>query len=263
MTQATLSNSESLNRRYGLTKRLDRWWIEPLLTGGGLLTFVIYSSVSALLGHSWAFETEHELYLSPFFEPLITPEFLPMWFSPALLILWAPLGFRTTCYYYRRTYYRAYFLSPPACAVREPAGSYSGEGKFPLIIQNSHRYFMYVAVAFVPILWLGAIKSFYLPGEGIGIGVGSIIMTLNAFFLMMYTVGCHSLRHWVAGGINSFSNTPLRRVRRKAWEIFTVANERHKAWAWTSLIWVGVTDLYIHLVASGVVTDLNTFTGPI
>ena len=42
MTQATLSNSESLNRRYGLTKRLDRWWIEPLLTGGGLLTFVIY-----------------------------------------------------------------------------------------------------------------------------------------------------------------------------------------------------------------------------
>jgi len=263
MTQATAQPPEALQRRYGLTQRIDRWWFEPVVTGGGLFLFIIYSTVSALAGNAWHFETEHGLYLSPFFEPLITPGWLPDWFSPALLILWAPLGFRTTCYYYRRAYYRAYFMSPPACAVREPAGSYSGEGKFPLIVQNSHRYFMYVAVVFVPLLWYGAIKSYYLDGEGLGVGVGSIVLTLNAFFLMMYTIGCHSLRHWVAGGINQFSASPLRRLRRKAWEVFTIANEHHKRWAWTSLIWVGVTDLYIHLVASGTITDLNTWSNPI
>lgn len=263
MTQSMAQPIEALRRRYGLTGRVDRWWVEPLMTGGGLLAFIIYTGISATVGSSWAFETEHHLYLSPLFEPLITPGWLPVWVSPALLILWAPLGFRTTCYYYRRAYYRAYFLSPPACAVAEPAAQYSGEGRFPLILQNSHRYFMYVAIVFIPILWTGAIKSFHLPGEGFGVGVGSVVLTLNAFFLMMYLVGCHSLRHWVAGGLNQFSRTPLRRLRRRAWELFTVANEHHEGWAWTSLIWVAVTDLYIHLVAGGVVTDLNTFSAPI
>lgn len=263
MAQATAQPREALDRRYGLTQRTDRWWLEPLITGSGLLAFVIYSSISGGLGDRWEFETAHHLLISPFFEPLITPGWLPDAVSPAILILWAPIGFRTTCYYYRRTYYRAYFLSPPACSVREPAGSYSGEGAFPLIIQNVHRYFMYVAMAFIPILWIGAIKAYHLPGEGIGIGLGSIILTLNAFFLMMYTIGCHSLRHWVAGGLNRFSGSAPRGVRYRLWGVVTIANERHKMWAWISLIFVGVTDLYVHLVASGVVTDLNTFSNPI
>ncbi|MPZ98859.1 MAG: succinate dehydrogenase [Dehalococcoidia bacterium] len=255
--------TDPIERRYGLTHRVDRWWVEPLLVGSGLGIFIIYSGISAMLGDRWAFETENGLYLSPFFEPLIHPGWLPDWFSPALLILWAPLGFRTTCYYYRRAYYRSYFLSPPACAVREPANSYAGESTLPLVIQNAHRWFMYVALLFIPILFTGAIKSYHLPGEGLGVGLGSIILTLNAFFLMMYTIGCHSLRHWVAGGLNQFSRTPLRRVRRQAWEVFTVANEHHRLWAWVSLVGVGVTDLYVHLVANGVITDPNTFTGPI
>lgn len=260
MAQATAQPTEALDRRYGQTQRIDRWWVEPLITGSGLLIFVIYSTISALLGDRWEFETEHGVLLSPFFEPLIHPGWLPDWVSPALLILWAPIGFRTTCYYYRRTYYRAYFLSPPACAVKEPASSYSGESGFPLILQNAHRWFMYVALLFIPILWVGAIKSFHVPGEGFGVGIGSLVLALNAFLLMMYTIGCHSLRHWVAGGLNQFSRSPLRRVRRRAWEVFTVANEHHRFWAWTSLIWVGLTDFYVRLVANDVITDLNTWS---
>jgi len=263
MAQATAEPRESLSRRYGLTQRVDRWWVEPALVGSGLLAFVIYSGISAVVGEAWAFETEHHLYLSPFFEPLITPGWLPDWFSPALLILWAPLGFRTTCYYYRRAYYRSYLLSPPACAVREPASKYRGEGVFPLVLQNVHRYFMYVAVIFVPILWVGAIKSYHLPGEGLGVGLGSIVLTLNAFLLMMFTFGCHALRHWVAGGLNQFSRSAPTRLRRRLWGFVTMANERHRFWAWTSLIFVGVTDLYIRLVASGAITDLNTWSNPI
>jgi hypothetical protein len=260
MAQADVAPAASaIERRYGKTHRADRWWVEPVLAGSGLGLFVLYSTFSAIIfGTVW--EVEAGPYLSPFFEPLIHPGWLPNWVSPAILILWAPLGFRTTCYYYRRTYYRSYFLSPPACAVREPAKTYSGEGGFPLILQNSHRWFMYVALLFVPILWTGAVKSFHIPDEGFGIGIGSIALTLNAFLLTMYTIGCHSLRHWVAGGLNQFSRSPLRRVRRKAWEVFTIANERHRFWAWTSMIWIGLADVYIRLVVNDVIPDLNTWT---
>ena len=59
--------------------------------------------------------------------------------SPALLILWAPGGFRLTCYYYRGAYYKAFWADPPSCAVGEPRGSYRGEHSFPPIMQNIHR----------------------------------------------------------------------------------------------------------------------------
>jgi hypothetical protein len=251
--------ADAIERRYGQTHRKDRWWVEPVLVGSGLGIFVLYSLVSALL-LGGVFEVEGGPYLSPFFEPLIRPDGLPQWFSPAIFILWAPLGFRTTCYYYRRAYYRSYFLSPPACAVGEPAKSYSGEAWFPLVLQNSHRWFMYVALLFIPILWTGAIQSFWLDGEGLGIGLGSVILVTNAFLLTMYTVGCHSLRYWVAGGVSSFSGSASKRLRRKLWEGITVANVRHRFWAWTSLISVGVADLYIRLVVNDVIPDPNTWT---
>ena len=54
----------------------------------------------------------------------------------ALLILPFLLGFRLTCYYYRKAYYRSFWLSPPACAVAEPHAKYTGETRFPLILQN-------------------------------------------------------------------------------------------------------------------------------
>ena len=66
--------------------------------------------------------------------------------SAALIILIFPLGFRMTCYYYRKAYYRAFWLSPPACGVAEPHQAYSGETRLPLILQNVHRYFWYAAV---------------------------------------------------------------------------------------------------------------------
>ena len=73
-------------------------------------------------------------------------------FRPHYLILWAPGGFRLTCYYYRGAYYKAFWADPPACAVGEPRKKYLGERSFPLIMQNVHRYFLYVALIFIGIL---------------------------------------------------------------------------------------------------------------
>ena len=104
---------------------------------------------------------EAEGYLSPLFSPLIGPPWLPTWISPGLLILWIPLGFRATCYYYRKAYYRFYFADPPGCAVGEPTihRRYRMETAFPFILQNLHRYFLYLA--FVPLffLWVDACAS--------------------------------------------------------------------------------------------------------
>ena len=260
---AQASTTLGRERRYGKTQRVDRWWLEPLLVAFGLVSFIVYSTVSALMGAGdppiWAYEAGP--YLSPFFEPIIKPAWLPSWVSPALLILGGPLSFRMTCYYYRRAYYRSFFMSPPACAVVEPAKSYSGETRFPLFLQKLHRYALYIALAFNMLLWYGAIKSFYWEGE-IGIGVGSVIMTANALLLMMYSLSCHSLRHLVGGGLDCFSCSNFTNTRYSVWARISQWNEHHRFWAWASLISVGVTDLYIRLVANGVVTDLHTFTAP-
>ena len=77
--------------------------------------------------------------------------------SPALIILIFPLGFRLTCYYYRKAYYRSFWLCPPACAVAEPHGTYSGETRLPLILNNIHRYFWYAAVLVALVLTYDAV----------------------------------------------------------------------------------------------------------
>ena len=159
--------------RLGSTVRRDVWWVEILpvifLLGG----FGLYATLRAFEGKFY----EWGPYLSPFYSPLIDP--LHHWwkFSPALLILAGPLGFRATCYYYRKAYYRAFFLDPPACAVGEPAKrKYQGETKFPFILQNLHRYFFYVAVVFILFLWHDVIKAFDFDGH-FGIGVGTLVLS--------------------------------------------------------------------------------------
>jgi hypothetical protein len=239
------------------TLRKDRWWVEPVLVFLGLTVFFGWLGVSSFLD-KWEFEIGP--YLSPVYEPKLAGTFDAFWFSPAFLIVWVPAGFRATCYYYRRAYYRSYFLSPPACAVGDAGKSYKGESRFPLILQNAHRFFMYGALVFVVLLWIGAIRAFYDPDDGWGIGLGSVVLVVNAFLLMMYTFSCHSLRHFVGGGLNCFSCSNLARTRKRVWDRVSLWNARHRFWAWTSLIGVAGTDLYIRLVANGHITDPNTWS---
>ena len=88
-----------------------------------------------------------------------------------------------TCYYYRKAYYRSVWLSPPACAVAEPHSRYTGETRLPLIIQNSHRYFFYVAVVISVINTYDAIVAFHGEGGGFGFGLGNVILVVNVLLL--------------------------------------------------------------------------------
>jgi hypothetical protein len=185
------------------------------------------------------------------------PELLP--WSPALLILWAPGGFRLTCYYYRGAYYKAFWADPPACTVGEPRASYLGERSFPLILQNVHRYFLYLALAFLFILASDVWSALWFddPATGVarfGIGVGTLVLALNVVLLGGYTLGCHSLRHLVGGAWDRLSGAP---VRRTAYACVSCFNRRHMLWAWGSLVWVAFADVYVRLCATGVWTDLR------
>src|SRR5690349_14413088 len=163
--------------RLGSTLRRDTWWIEPLVVFVVLGSFGIYATLRAFEGKYY----EWGPYLSPFYSPLID-QYHHWWpLSPALLILAGPLGFRTTCYYYRKAYYRAFFLDPPACAVSESSKrNYKGETAFPFILQNIHRYFLYLAILFLLFLWKDAFDAFFFRGrlgaEEFGVGFGSLIM---------------------------------------------------------------------------------------
>src|SRR6476659_4633739 len=108
------------------TQRRDVWWAGPLVTAlvlGGFVvytTFRIFQNAHYVVGHDTDVLPEHSYMLSPMYSPLLLlPDWVPKWISPAMLILWMPGGFRLTCYYYRKAYYRAFFLDPVACAVGE------------------------------------------------------------------------------------------------------------------------------------------------
>lgn len=235
--------------RFGASMRRDSWWLELLPVVLVLGTFSIYATWRAFEGKYY----EWGPYLSPFYSPLIQPTWWPL--SPALLILWAPLGFRATCYYYRKAYYRAFFLDPPACAVGESRPhKYRGETAFPLILQNLHRYFLYFALIFLIILWYDAIRAFWFDGR-FGIGVGSLVLTANIILLTLYTFSCHSLRHIAGGNVDCFSCVSFGGPRRTTWRGLSFLNEHHMLFAWLSLFSVGLADLYIWLVASGSIQD--------
>jgi hypothetical protein len=259
---------------FGETQRRDAWWAGPLATAlvlGGFVvytTFRIFQNAYFQFGHGveGTLDPEHSYLLSPMYSPLLPIQkwlpWVPTWVSPAMFILWMPGGFRLTCYYYRKAYYRAFFLDPPACGVGEPRNQYAGETRL-LLFQNIHRYFLYVALVFIVILGYDAIESFIWPtadgGHTFGVSVGSIVLTTGATLLAGYTFSCHSLRHLVGGNIDCFSCVAGGQMRYKLWKGTTRLNEHHMLWAWTSLFGVTLADLYVWMVASGRIHDLRLF----
>ncbi len=260
MAAQTQSTAPSPYAR-GPSLRKDAWWAEPIPTIILLAGFVGYATWAAFQNADYFADP----YLSPLYSPCLaancehtTIRLFGSWWalSPALLILWIPGGFRATCYYYRKAYYRSILGSPPACAARDVRKKYTGERRFPLVLQNLHRYFFWLATPFLVFLWWDVVKAFSFPGEGFGMGLGTLILLGNAAFLSLYSFSCHSCRHIVGGHVDVFSKAPLR---FRAWRTITRLNERHGAIAWVSLVWVAWSDVYVRLVATDTLRDLRFF----
>lgn len=255
------------------TSRRDAWWLQPLVTFLVFSGFIVYATWAAFQGNHFEYTGGGAGYLSPFYSPLFfnmpgqpsehswfgdAPQWMASlpFFSPAMLILWAPGGFRFTCYYYRGAYYKAFWGDPPNCAVGEARKTYLGENSLPLIIQNIHRYFLYAALIFIFILsydvWLAL---WFRKPDGswtMGVGLGTLILALNVVLITLYTCGCHSFRHLIGGWRDELSKSP---ASMKAYDCVSCLNRRHMLWAWCSLVSVMFADVYIRQCASGVWTD--------
>jgi hypothetical protein len=252
--------------RFGSTTRRDLWWVQPLLTFVGLGAFIVYATWAAFQGNYFRFGP----YLSPFYSPEIIGDATHAWFgawptwwpgwaplSAAVYILWAPGGFRLTCYYYRGAYYKAFWADPPSCTVGEPRKTYWGERSFPLVLQNVHRYFLYLAFVFLVILALDVWRALWFtnPQTGItqfGIGVGTVVLAVNVILLACYTFSCHSLRHLVSGRQDQGFKSSLR---HGAYDCVSCMNRRHMLFAWLSLFSVMFADIYVRLCAMGIWHD--------
>jgi hypothetical protein len=237
---------------FGATQRRDAWWTEWLSVAIGLLILGVYAFWAACQNKDYSWGS----YLSPFYSPAFL-QIKHHWFPMAIIPLTVIVAFRGTCYYYRKAYYRAFFADPPGCAVGEPRNRYSGETAFPWLVQNSHRFFMYLACVALFFLWVDVIKSFFWSGPMHSIvqpelHLGSLIMLANVILLSGYTLGCHSIRHLVGGRLDCFS---CAKACASAWKGVSKLNARHQQWAWLSLFSVCFTDLYIRLVAMGIWHD--------
>ena len=272
-----MTTFEAAGRRvFGATTRVDKWWLTPTATAIGLVFFFGYLTLRAFNPvYVW-----FEPYISPTVAPPVFtpavgypgsvpvdhawfgafpswwPAFLPQ--SPAFFIPALAIAFRMTCYYYRGAYYKAFAMHPPSCAVvGRQAGGYRGETKL-LIFQNLHRYTLYGAILLLGFLWWEALAAFFLHGR-FGIGVGTVVMVINAALLTGYTFGCHSWRHLVGGNMDCFTCDGVVSKRYTIWRGSSWLNDRHMRFAWISLVWVAFTDFYIYLVSSGAIRDLNTW----
>src|SRR5262249_42189514 len=144
----------------------------------------------------------------------------------------------------------SFFGSPPGCGVRDWAKTYTGETRFPFVLQNIHRYFFWLSLVILAFLWYDAALAFNFGGR-FGIGVGTLVLLVNASLLTLYSPSC---RHLCGGHLDVFSKAPRKHT---IWQTISHLNERHMLFAWISLIWVGLTDVYVRLVAMGVIRDLR------
>jgi hypothetical protein len=250
------------------TLRRDRWWAGPTWTVLGLAAFLTYATVRVFQQDHYFASDFH--YLTPFYSPCLSascvegsavfgtlPWEFPWWIPYAVISLPFLLLFRFTCYYYRKAYYRSVWQSPTACAVREPHSSYSGETRFPLVMQNSHRYFFYVAFAIAVLNTYDAlIALFHGTNGGFGIGLGNLVLLGNVILLWCYTASCHSCRHVMGGRLRSFSTNP---ARYWLWTQISKLNTRHMSFAWITLGTLALTDFYVMLVASETIVDPRLF----
>jgi len=120
MTQATQAPVRDRARIAERTLRKDPWWRQPAINATALAVVVIYLTWASLVNGDYFWKP----YISPLYSPCLATTCKPgagfdwipwlTWLSPAIIIIGGPTGFRLTCYYYRKAYYRAFWRAPAA-----------------------------------------------------------------------------------------------------------------------------------------------------
>jgi hypothetical protein len=251
-------------RGFGTTMRVDRWSIKPGLIAIGILAFVAYATFSSVLLIPGILGVDYSAqgYHSPFFSMGFAEGIVPAWISPAIFVLWIQVLFRATCYYFRGAYYKSLFADPPACAVGEPSvhRRFGMENRFPFILQNVHRFTLYLALIPMAVLWYDLAIAAWHGGEP-RLGVGVFLLAADAILVALYVFSCHSLRHLVGGGMDCFSCTRNTRRRHGIWARVSSLNLKHGTWFWASLVSIVIADLYVRALALDIINTGTPIIG--
>ncbi len=253
---ATVEYERNIGKGSFTTTRKDNWWVMPVIIDAVIIFFVIYTILAVFFpGADTTYSYTKDLhYISPIWGFTLPDWFKNMWPTAlplALATIWAPLGFRATCYYERKIYYRDFFTSPPACGVNGldvRRGKYTGERAFPFILNNFHRYFFYATFVLMIIQTLD-----FLYALSFGIGVGTIILFVNTVLLSLYVYSCHAFRHFIGGRIDCIECGTKEKIQHKGWDLVTRINERHGTWFWLSLGTVMLADFWVRLLSWGTI----------
>ena len=178
----------------GATLRTDAWWVEPLLVVARAGRLRRLRDVGgAQNAHYFAAP-----YLSPFYSPClatncqhVTPaRWSAPWWNP---VAGVPdpvdprrLPGRPATTIGRPTTARSSARRRPAPCATGPGG-YTGETRFPFVLQNIHRYFFWLSLPVVAFLWWDAILAFRFPGASAS-GLGTLVLMVNAALLSLLHV---------------------------------------------------------------------------
>ena len=79
-------------------------------------------------------------------------------------------------------------------------------------------------------------------------GLGTLVLIVNAGLLWLYSLSCHACRHITGGRLKHFSKHP---VRYWMWtQVSKLNSQAHAAGLGVAVLGAHVTDLYIRLVAA-------------
>ena len=129
---------------------------------------------------------------------------------------------------------------------------YGMENRFPFILMNAHRFFLYLAFIPLAVLWVDLLLAIWHDGQP-RLGLGVLLIAADAVLVALYVFSCHSFRHLVGGGLDCFSCSANTRRRHGLWARVTSWNEHHGLWAWASLLSIVLVDLYVRALALDVI----------
>jgi hypothetical protein len=135
-------------------------------------------------------------------------------------------------------------------------GALHRRDRFPLIFQNSHRYFFYAAAALATLNTYDAIVAFHSdtgPGGSVRHGQHRAVRQRGD------AVGLHRRLPLLPTRVRraAYPLPTKNPVRYWLWSKISWFNGRHMQFAWITLGTLAFTDFYVWMVSSGVIHDIR------
>jgi len=189
---------------FGKTLRKDAWWLGPALTFSIISAFLVYATCRAFENnyYEWDRSSRRSIRRS---SRRRAPDPLPHPGPPHLAGPATSVSLATT------TVRLLPLLRDGPARVRRRRAERSpvqrGDQASPLPESPSLRALP--RRAFLVFLWSDFVRSLFWK-DGFSVHVGSIVLLLNCTFLSLYTFSCHSFRHLVGGGLNTYAGRSAR-----------------------------------------------------